>query len=73
MDLHDTTYIWGVFDTLRALGINAKEIENLKWVKRLTSMRTNAVAYEKIPSAEEAREMRNVVLKVNPSYAGAND
>jgi len=63
MALHDTTYVWGIYDTLRALYINDKEIENLSWVKRLTSTSTNAGAYEKLPSPEEAREMRNVVLQ----------
>lgn len=73
MALHDTTYLWGVSDTLQTLGINGKQIENLSQIKRLNSNRINAGAYEKLPSPEEAREMQEAVLKVNPKSAGAND
>jgi len=73
MALHDTTYLWGVSDTLQTLGIKGKQIENLSWIKRLNSTNINAGAYEKLPSPEEASEMQEAVLKVNPKPTIAND
>jgi len=66
MTLHQTTYIWGVHDTLLALGLTSQQVENLKWVRRLNAAPINTGAYEKLPSPEEAREIQDAALRANP-------
>jgi len=74
MVLHDTTYLWGVHDTLEALGVDSQQIEKLKWVERLKSQTSDKVgAYVRSVSPEEACEMRDLVLKVNLKPTKAND
>ena len=66
MAIHHITYLWGADDALQALGLTSKQIEDLKWVKRLGSQPINTGAYEKLPCPEEAREIQDAALRANP-------
>ena len=66
MAIHHITYLWGAHDALQALGLTSKQIEDLKWVKRLNSQPINAGASICTPGSEEAREIQDAALRANP-------
>lgn len=75
----DCAYLWGIVDALMALGLSPSDYSNLTWLRRLYCRPsqikdlTKKINLTSHPTSEEAREMRDVVLKVNLNPAGAND
>lgn len=67
----DCAYLWGITDTLKALGLTTLERDKLTWLQRLYCRPSQIKDLKRMinlispPTSEEAREIQDAVLKAN--------